>query len=235
MDRKHTVQALISAYNDYYKERQIPEVYPVEFVVRTFLGHYKNLKLDKSKFAASRILDLGYGDGRNMPLLHNLQFKIFGVEISNEINKIVRNRLQKLAIPAELRSGHNTNIPFPSLFFQYVLACHSCYYISEGETFYDNLKEINRVLSSNGIFICSLPHCDSYILEGADILPNGHYRIKKDPYKLRNNIIFRAFSNEEEIKEAFNDYFLDLRIGFCDDNFYGIHQRVWIVTCWKKS
>ncbi len=225
---------IISAYNDYYTKSQLVHVYPVEFVVRTFLGRYPNLALDKSNYIDKRILDLGYGDGRNMPLLFNLGFKVFGVEISDEINQATKNRLQALDIPAELKTGHNANIPFPDNYFQTILACHACYYVAEGQTFTDNLNEINRVLEENGMFVCSLPFRDSYILENADVLSDGHFRIKNDPYHLRNGTIFRAFNDEEEIKQTLNDYFTDFRIGFCNDNFYGIHQKVWIVTCWKK-
>lgn len=225
---------IVSAYNDYYAKQQALHVYPVEFVVRTLLGRYHQLNLNKSQYAGSRILDLGYGDCRNMPLLFNLGFNISGVEISDDINRIAYNRLHALGIPVELKTGNNSNIPFPNNHFQYVLACHSCYYVTESESFTDNLTEIGRVLDRNGIFICSLPWKDTYILDGADCLPDGHFRIKNDPYKLRNGTIFRAFANKEEIEHAFSNHFADLKIGFCNDDFYGIHQKVWIVTCWKK-
>jgi len=225
---------ITSAYQAYYKKQQAIHVYPVEFVVRTLLGSYKNLSLDKSKFLGSRILDLGYGDARNMPLLSNLGFEIHGLEISDEINNLAQQRLSALDVSATLKTGHNTNIPYPDSYFQYILACHSCYYVRENESFTDTLNEISRVLDSNGIFICSLPFNDTYILHGAEILADGHYRIQNDPYQLRNGTIFRAFSSRQEIIHALENHFTDFRIGFCNDDFYGIHQKVWIVTCWKK-
>ena len=72
---------IVSSYSQYYSARTDIHLYPVEFVVRTFLGTYPNLKMDRSKYAGSKILDLGYGDGRNMPLFKNLKFNIHGVEI----------------------------------------------------------------------------------------------------------------------------------------------------------
>ncbi|TAL71959.1 MAG: methyltransferase domain-containing protein [Bacteroidetes bacterium] len=223
-----------SAYSKYYSLQKSDCVYPVEFVIRSFLGKYPHLNLDKSKFEGSRILDLGYGDGRNMPLLYNLGFKIYGVEISEEINRLAHTRLEKLGISAILKTGRNASIPFDNNFFQYVLACHSCYYVEEGMTFNDNLREIYRVLSPNGIFICSLPIHDTYILDGAKRLSEGHYRITKDPYNLRNGTIFCAFKNKNEIMGTLDKYFHNFSIGFCDDDFYGIHQKVWIVVCQKK-
>lgn len=229
------MEQLNKAYNQYYAEEKRLHVYPVEFVVRTFLGKYPNLRLEQAEFAGKRILDLGYGDGRNMPLLFNLGFDIAGVEITDEINRLAEARLATLGIPAVLKTGHNSRIPFADKFFHYVLACHACYYVNEGESFADNLKEINRVLDSQGMFVCSLPFNDTYILQGAEKLSNGHYRIQHDPYGLRNGTIFRAFANEDEVEQELSEYFTDFRIGFCDDNFYGIHQKVWIVTCWKKQ
>ena len=229
-----TVKTITTAYNQYYAKDSEICLYPVEFVVRTFLGRYPNLTLDKSQYVGKRILDLGYGDGRNMPLLANLGFKVYGVEISSEINQMANKRLGHLGVSADLELGDNTNIPFDNAYFDYLLACHSCYYVKEGDSFADNLAEIARVLKQNAIFVCSLPFTDTYILKDAKILSDNHYQIQNDPYGLRKDTIFKAFSNKEEIAETFSEHFQDLRIGFCDDDFYGIHQKVWIVTCWKK-
>jgi SAM-dependent methyltransferase len=223
-------------YAKHYKEKNDEiYLYPVEFVVRSFLGNYPNLKLDKSKYTGARILDLGFGDGRNMPLLNNLGFEIYGVEISEEINRSANSRLKQLGIPAILKIGSNTSIPFNDRLFDYILACHSCYYVEEGTTFDDNLREIHRVLAEDGIFICSLPKHDTYILDDAENLSDGYYRITKDPYDLRNGTIFRAFENQNEIMDVLDKYFGEFSIGFCDDDFFGIYQKVWIVVCKSKQ
>ena len=220
-------------YIQYYKSEKRLWVYPVEFVVRSFLGKYPNLDLDKQSFNGKKILDLGYGDGRNIPFLKDLGFEVSGIEISDHINDSASNRLQALGYNAELKKGHNSNIPYIDNSFDYLLACHSCYYVKQDETFESNLFEIQRVLKPGGIFICSLPCMDTYILKDAKILKDNHFLIQKDPYQLRNNTTFKAFSNEQEINICFNKYFKDLRVGYCHDNFYGIEQKVWIITCWK--
>src|SRR5258706_3045656 len=122
-------------YSERYSKQDVEHLYPVEFVVRAFLGTYPSLKLDRSKYADSTVLDLGFGDGRNIPLLHNLGFKIHGIEIHDDITKITRNRIAPLGIKADLRVGSNVRIPFEKDFFDYVLACHSCYYVEDGTTF----------------------------------------------------------------------------------------------------
>ncbi len=221
-------------YSERYSKQDVEHLYPVEFVVRAFLGTYPSLKLDRSKYADSTVLDLGFGDGRNIPLLHNLGFKIHGIEIHDDITKITRNRIAPLGIKADLRVGSNVRIPFEKDFFDYVLACHSCYYVEDGTTFNDNLLEVYRVTKKGGLFVCSLPMRDTYLLDGAEAAGKGHWRIKHDPYGLRAGTIFRAFESEDEIIDEFAPLFSDFRIGFCDDLFWGIRQKVWIVVCEKR-
>ncbi len=225
---------LINKYVSRYSSDKRVAIYPVEFVVRVFLGTYPDLHMPKDEYNGKRILDLGYGDGRNMPLLSNLGMKIHGVEISEDINRYVQERLAILGIQAELKVGTNAHIPYDNGNFQYVLACHSCYYVEPGDTFSDNLAEIARVLEPGGFFILSLPMPGSYILKDAKPLPDGHYEITKDPYGLRNGTVFCVFDSEQEIQKVFSLFFANFSIGYCNDMFWGIHQKVWTVVCRKK-
>jgi SAM-dependent methyltransferase len=223
------------AYGAYYAKRNALDVYPVEFVVRTLLGTYPNLKIDGSTYAGAKILDLGFGDARNMPLLANLGFEIHGVEVSDEICGHAAARLERLGIPADLRVGSNSEIPFVDAEFDFVLACHSCYYVKEGERFADNLREIARVLRPGGRIIFSLAKTDTYILDGAEPTGGGHYRITADPYGVRRNSIFRAFASEDEVLEELSVYFEDFALGLCENDWYGVYEKVWIGTCSRNE
>jgi SAM-dependent methyltransferase len=218
-------------YSARYTKQEVRHRYPVEFVVRAFLGTYPDLKLDPSRYLGTRILDLGFGDGRNMPLLHNLGFEVHGVEIHGEIVRATHEAMQALGIDADLRVGSNARIPFASDFFATVLACHACYYVEDGTTFTDNLREIHRVMMKGGLFVASLPMRDSYIMKDAEPLRDGHFRIRHDPYGLRAGTIFRAFESESEIEHELAPLFSGFKIGFCDDFYWGIRQKVWIVVC----
>ncbi len=222
-------------YADFYSKRNPSRVYPVEFVVRTLLGTYPGLKLDRSVFRGAKILDLGFGDGRNMPLLHDLGLEIYGVEISDEICRLTRERMERLGVPVRLATGNNSHIPFNTEAFDFILACHSCYYVNEDESFEDNLREIARVLRPAGRFVFSLAKADSYVLNDAEPLGNGLYRITQDPCGLRNGSVFRAFKSRQEILDQLGVYFRDFSLGLCENDFYGIYEKVWIGTCLKKS
>src|SRR5262245_47931667 len=108
-------------YGSFYRERDPANVYPVEFVVRALLGNYPRLKSDKSIYLGKYVLDLGFGDGRNMPLLHNLGMRVFGVEISQDICDLTRARMRRFGIDVTTRVGRNNAIPFESAFFDTVL------------------------------------------------------------------------------------------------------------------
>jgi len=234
-DQEAVELTIAEHYADFYSRRNPTKVYPVEFVVRTLLGTYPNLKLDRAAYRDARILDLGFGDGRNMPLLHDLGFKICGVEISQEICRLTHTRMERLGIPVRLETGTNSNIPFDDEEFDFILACHACYYVSPGENFADNLREIARVLRPGGRFIFSLAKTDSFVLKDAVPLGNGHYQITEDPYGLRNDGVFRAFASRQEIVDEMEARFSDFALGLCENDFYGVYEKVWIGTCLKKG
>jgi SAM-dependent methyltransferase len=222
-------------YDDFYRKRNPDYVYPVEFVVRAFLGNYPRHKTDPSEYPGKRILDLGFGDGRNMPLLHNLGMQVAGVEISQEICDLTQARMKHLGVEVELRVGRNNSLPYEDGVFDKLLACHACYYIEPGTRFGDNLREIARVMKPGGTFIFSAPISTGYILRGAKDLGDGHMEIANDPYGVRNGYVLKKFDSEAEIRETLSPAFTDCEIGSCRNDFWGIDEHVWIVVCRKAG
>jgi SAM-dependent methyltransferase len=221
-------------YSAFHTKKKSIHTYPTEWVIRTFLGKYPDLNLDKSKYKDANLLDLGFGDCRNMPLLQNCRFKISGVEISNEIISLGNDKLAELGIDAELKKGSNTNIPFENEYFDYILACHSCYYMDEGAFFNNNLAEIARVLKRGGTFIASLPAPDNFILKDCIKLENGHVIITNDIYNLRNGYVFRTFESKEDVINTFSPFFKNIAVCHCADNFWGVQINFYIVAGEKK-
>jgi SAM-dependent methyltransferase len=222
-------------YSAFYRDRSTDHVYPVEFVVRAFLGTYPRLKTDRSNFAGQRVLDLGFGDGRNVPLLSNLGLEVHGVEISDEICQLAIDRMTKLGVGFEARTGRNNAIPYPDSFFDHVLACHTCYYVDPGTRFADNLAQIARVLKAGGLFVFSVPIGTSYIMAGARDLGDGHMEIARDPYGVRNGYVLKKFDSPAELEACLAPAFVDVRIGSCRNDFWGIDEHVWTVVCRRAS
>jgi SAM-dependent methyltransferase len=222
-------------YDDFYRARNPAHVYPVEFVVRAFLGNYPRHKTNAASYPGRRVLDLGFGDGRNMPLLHNLGMQVSGVEISQEICDLVRTRMKGIGVDVDLKVGRNHDIPYADGLFDTILACHACYYIDPDTRFDDNLREIARVLKPGGSFIFSAPIGTSYIMRGARDLGEGHMEIANDPYGVRNGYVLKKFDTEAEIRAALSPTFTDFEIGSCRNDFWGIEEHVWTVVCRKAG
>lgn len=221
-------------YSVYYREKSVPKVYPTEFVIRSLMGAYPELKMDKAEYPGKAILDLGFGDGRNMPLLSDLGFRVHGVEVTDEICRLITEKMAKLDVEIEARAGRNSNIPFDDAYFDYILACNSCYYIDAGQKYSDNLAEIARVMKSGGYFIHSLPMGSTFIMEDAIDLGDQHMQITKDPYGVRVGAVLKKFEAPDEIKAALSPWFEDVRIGSCKDDYWGSHVHLWFVVCRKK-
>ena len=224
-----------AAYVARYSGDRSAHIYPVEFVVRAFLGTYPGLVNDKESYRGKRVLDLGFGDGRNVPLLANLGMEVHGVEIAEAICEKARARLAGINLSIEARVGRNDSIPYPDQFFDHVLACHACYYVAPETHFHDNVREIARVLRPGGRFVFWAPIGTSYILRGAKDLGAGHMRVTNDPYEIRNGSILKKFDDPQEIATELGGHFQDFHIGSCRNDFWGIEEHVWCVVCHRRA
>lgn len=223
-----------SSYEQFYAERAGLKVYPTEFVVRTFLANYPGLKFRKPE-VGDRVLDIAFGDGRNTVFLCDQGYVVSGIEITAGIVQQTENRLARLGHKADLRVGRNSSIPFDDGCFDYVLACHCCYYCDEGQTFADNLKEYARVLKPGAWLVASVASLSSYIFQGAIALEDGSFRIQADPYGNRDGYRLHAFAREDQIEAYFSPRFEHFSFGLADNNYYGISERVFWVVCQKKE
>jgi SAM-dependent methyltransferase len=220
-------------YTKFYGSKQYVKVYPTEFVVRIFLSNYPKLNFKKPKTGDS-ILDIGFGDGRNTSFLCDLSLDVSGIEISHEIVRMAKERLQNLGQTPDLRVGRNSRIPYGNDAFDYILACHSCYYCDEGETIADNIKEYARVLKTRGFLVASVPDSQSYIFDKSCKLPDGTSRIVFDPYGNRIGYRLHGFETMSEIKNCFSPLFTNFSFGHAHNDYFGIDERVFWVVCEKQ-
>ncbi|WP_419655296.1 methyltransferase, type 11 [Desulfosarcina variabilis str. Montpellier] len=225
-------------YENYYGARKYLKVYPTEFVMRTFLQtKLPKLNMDKPKIG-DKILEVGFGDGRNTVFLCEQGYDVYGIEITKGIIKQTSERMSNLGFKNfSFKEGRNSNIPYNDNTFNYILASHSCYYCDEGETLIDNMKEYSRVLKRDGYVIFSIIHVRPDIIDEVNImndsekLTDGTYVIRNDPLGIRNGYRFHAFETEEELKAYLTPMFKNFSIGLADNTFYGVSERLFWVVC----
>ena len=226
-------QNINSSYEDFYATRASLNVYPTEFVVRTFLANYPGLTFTKPQ-QGNRVLDVAFGDGRNTTFLCDQGFEVAGIEITQGIVDQTSERLKKLGQSADLRVGRNSNMPFEDDYFDYVLACHCCYYCDEGEVFSDNLLEYARVMKKGAWLVASVASRNSYIFNNAVAQEDGSLRINADPYGNRNGYRLHAFSEKSEIESYFAPFFCNFSFGFADNDYFSVQERVFWIVCQKN-
>jgi ubiquinone/menaquinone biosynthesis C-methylase UbiE len=223
-----------SSYERFYAERAGLRVYPTEFVVRTFLANYPNLKFRKPT-AGDRVLDIAFGDGRNTVFLCDQGYAVSGIEITEGIVQQTSERLAKLGHQADLRVGRNSHIPFDDGYFDHLLACHCCYYCDDGETFADNMEEYARVMKPGAWLVASVASRSSYIFKDALALEDGSLRIQSDPYGNRDGYRLHAFSSKGQIEAYLSPWFDHFSFGFADNDYYGVSERLFWVVCQKRE
>ena len=226
-------QKINSNYEQFYAKNAGIKVYPTEFVVRTFLADYPGLSIRKPS-AGDKVLDVAFGDGRNTVFLCDQVLDVSCIEITQGIVNQTSDRLNKLGYSPDLRVGRNSRIPFKDNYFDYILGCHCCYYCDDSEAFSDNLKEYARVMKKGAYLVVSVASRSSYIFNDAVALEDGSFVIKSDPYGNREGYRLHAFADKEEIREYFSSWFVNFSFGFADNDYYGISERVFWISCQKS-
>lgn len=151
-------------------------------------------KIDFSK--VNRLLELGCGNGKlwqeNNINLRNRE--IFLSDISEGMVEEVRNKLGSdfncIVVDAE-------KIPFKDAYFDSIIANHVLFYLNDLN---QGLKEIRRVLKSNGVLYCST-YGSKHMKEITDIVQSFDSRINLSNHSLYD--VFGLENGESILKEYF--------------------------------
>ncbi len=205
-------------WEEHYATRRERRVYPTEFVLRTLLGRYPQHRLDPTRFPGARMLDVSSGDGRNLGLLLDLGFRVSATEL--DAGSVAALTARFPAVDA--RVGRNRSLPFDDETFDYLLACHTCYYLDPGDTWSDNLAEHVRVLRPGGTFIGSVLAPGNFLVASSRRLPDGSLEVESDPFGLRDGVRVQDAQSREELAAVLAPFLDHVRIAHLQDDYYGL-------------
>lgn len=206
------------SWREHYEARRKQRVYPTEFVLRTLLGRYPKHRLDPSRFPGARMLDVSCGDGRNLGLLLDLGFRVSATELDTETTDALARRFPEV----DFHVGRNNALPFADGQFDYLLACHTCYYLDGDDAWDVNLAEHARVLGQGGVFVGSVLAPGNFLVEASTRLPDGSLQVDADPFGLRDGGRVQDARSEAEVRAALAPHFSDVRVAHLQDDYYGL-------------
>tara|TARA_B110000211_G_C14046411_1_gene539168 strand:- start:327 stop:989 length:663 start_codon:yes stop_codon:yes gene_type:complete len=212
----------------YKKNKNI--AYPAEAVIRIFKGTFPNLNFKHN--TNSKILDIGFGDGRHLFFFKNLDLDVYGVEINQDI--VDQKKLNNFF---KLKVGSSSSLPFKNNFFDIIFAWNSCYYMGDDKNnlnFQNSVEEISKKLKKNGHLIVSVPTKNSFIFKNSTVIKKKYRIIEKDYFKLRNGEIMRYFHNIADVKKEFSTRFKNFSFSKISIDCFGLSYE-WIVFVAQKK
>ena len=124
------MESITEKYLNYYKNTTNLKVYPREWLIRALLGPGLKSYIP-SNLKGLKVLDISFGDCRNLGILNDLGMYVFGTEISDDIVELGNKTCSKHNISAELKTGWNDSIPFSDAFFDVAISSSSAYYVRQ--------------------------------------------------------------------------------------------------------
>jgi len=148
--------------------------------------------------------------------LGSLGFKLYGIEVHEQICNTVHTKLTKLGYSSELKVGTNQEIPFPDNYFDFLVSWNVIHYENNEKDIQNALEEYNRILKPGGRMFLSTTGPLHKILLNSKKLGNHRYLIGRDD-DFRKGQIFFYFDSETDIKIYFAPFFKKILLGSTHD------------------
>lgn len=128
----------------------IAQIYnTTEHAIYRYLAYRDIPQLISKYVAGDKALDYGAGTGISTQFLISQKFQVTGVDVSNDMLKQAR-----INCPTnEFYLLENSSIPLPATSFDLVFSSFVLFELSTPEMVVSYLKEANRVMKENGVFI----------------------------------------------------------------------------------
>ena len=211
---------MVNSWVKAYRREQATGVelaYPSETLVRLFKGDY--VTGNKLVLDGKSVIDVGFGNGNNMLLMHDLGMRVSGVEIDQDICDMASTRFAGIGLEFDLRVGANESIPFEDNSFDYLVSWNVLHYEGSEEGIESGILEYARVLKKGGRLFLSTTGPTHKILHNGETQGNHLYKIGR-PDDFRKGQVHFFFDNENYLNYYFSLRFKELQFGRIEDHLF---------------
>ena len=221
-------------YIDHYLK--INNVYPSVFAIKFFLGNNPKLNFNRDyniKFNKKKILDIGFGDGRDLVLFHNLGMETYGVEVDDSIISHSIEKFNNTSI--KVSKGFNHKTGFKKNSFDFVYSISSLMYLTNKAMTIDNiLKHCFDILKPGGFFMGSFTKNTSHVIRGGEKLNNNVFKLKDPYYKFREGQYYYTHKSKSEVKDdLINNGFTNVIVSNYNVDWFGTPEKSFLFFCQK--
>ena len=208
----------------------IQNVYPSVFSLKMFLGRNPDLNLRGLEYSGKTILDVGFGDGRDLILFHNLGFEVFGVEVDEAVVTHTEEKLVQVGVKANLQVGYNDETGFKPNRFDFVFSCASLMYLRDSNsTIHKILRHMYEITKPRGYFLGTLTRFDSHITKDSTKIDENRILCKDPFYKQREGQLYWLHHSKEEIaQDLLSAGFKDCKVYNYDVDWFGTRETAFI-------
>jgi SAM-dependent methyltransferase len=224
-------------YNKEYKDHylNINKVYPSVFALKFFLGKNPNFSLRDYDFKGKKILDIGFGDGRDLLLFNDLGFYSYGVEVNKEVVEHSAKKFKEMGRDIKVSFGFNDQTGFKDNEFDFVYGLATLMYLRNEDILINNvISHVYNILKKDGFFIGSFTRADSHVTKESKLLDKNRI-IMKDPfYKQREGqIYYLHHSREEVVKDLKSAGFKNILVSEFSADWFGTEENHYLFVARK--
>ncbi len=203
--------------------------------MKIFLGRNPGLDLRGVNFFGKSILEVGFGDGRDLVLFSNLGFNVFGVEVDEQVVKHTQRKLAESAVKTELRVGYNDETGFESNSLDYVYSAAALMYLrNELSSIHGTLSHIFDIVRPGGKLFATFTRSDSHIVEGSQRLDRNRIIVKDPFFRQREGQLYWLHSSKEEVeRDVLGAGFSNCKVYDYNVDWFGTRETAFICVAAK--
>ena len=223
------MESKFSPYNEHYAKTN--SIYPSAFALKVFLGNCHGLRplFIELMSRQAHLLDVGFGDARDLCLFCDLGYTASGVEMTHSIVQSGLSNLLHKGFSANLAVGSNIHIPF-STNFDIIYSSAAIYYLSHRDIDFgpDVIGYCNSKLNQHGLLIASFASPDThYIRNDSRKISDNVYQITDPVFKLRNGQYIYCINDEVELEGLLvANGFKVLKLASWHVNWFGTYESM---------